>query len=114
MPLYDYQCENCGAAAERYTPRELQDVRCGGCGRVMTRLNFTGARAKTGVFPFVTPHIDADGRPMVIEDLGHLRRVEREYGVTLTAFSQNPSNPAHIQDAPNYRGWEIRDRERRR
>ena len=59
---------------------------------------------KTSVFPFDTFHIAADGRPMTITDIGHLRRVERAYGVVLSAFSNEPSNPSNIKDPPRYRG----------
>lgn len=98
-------CAACGPQGEHYIVSSRADYTCPQCGAPCEKQVLT-ARPKSAVFPFVTPHVDGKGRPMVIEDIGHLRRVEREYGVTLTAFSQNPSNPAAIQDAPRYRGQE--------
>lgn len=58
---------------------------------------------KTGVFPFASPHINGLGTPVVVENIGQLRKLEKQYGVVLSAFSQNPSNPDSIRDLPRQR-----------
>jgi hypothetical protein len=56
------------------------------------------------VFPFSTPHITADGSPMTIESMGHLRAVEKKFGVVLSAFSNRSTNDVTpIKDLPRYR-----------
>lgn len=112
MPLRDLKCTQCEKEEERYL-RTSDDrpvcTACGGATTVMERSDEGARRMKTygiAAFPFTTRHIDALGRPMQIESLSHLRQVERQYGVTLSAFSQNPSNPDAIPDPPRYRGDE--------
>lgn len=62
-------------------------------------------------FPFETKHIN--GKPMVIESLHHLRSVEKQYGVVLTAFSNNRSNwNDNIRgDLPRFRGNDLEYRD---
>lgn len=62
-------------------------------------------------FPFETPHVN--GKPMVIESLHHLRQVERQYGVVLTAFSNNKSNwnDSVGRDLPRFRGNNLEHRD---
>lgn len=58
--------------------------------------------SKTAGFPFVCPHVD--GKPMVINDLQHLRKVEKQYGVVFSAFSKsNERDVDPIKDLPRYR-----------
>ncbi len=47
------------------------------------------------------PHVEVKhlGKPVVIESMGHLRQVEKQYGVVFSAFSQNPNNPDHTPTA---------------
>jgi hypothetical protein len=55
------------------------------------------------VFPFVTPHIS--GKPIEVQSLSHARRLERQYGVVLSAFSQDPCRQTDgIRDLPTFRG----------
>lgn len=57
---------------------------------------------KTALFPFIVNHVT--GKPMEISDMGHLRRVERDYGVTFSAFSKsNVKDLDPIKDLPKYR-----------
>ena len=58
--------------------------------------------SKTAGFPFTVNHVD--GKPMVIESLHHLRKVERQYGVVFSAFSKaNERDVDPIKDLPRYR-----------
>lgn len=113
MPLRDYVCTNCGQHQERFywVSGELPECKCGG---KLDMLPLSTTYSKSRVFPFTTPHIDARGRPIVVEDIGHLRRLERQYGVVLSAFANEPSNPDNIKDPPQYRGEEIFTHEARR
>lgn len=111
MPLRDFSCVACGKDQERYyrSAEDTPTCACGGSLNMLERSDEGARRMKTygiAAFPFTTRHIDALGRPMQIESLSHLRQVERQYGVTLSAFSQNPSNPDAIPDPPRYRGDE--------
>src|SRR5882672_12851020 len=95
----------------------MNDIICETCGHVMQWGEFpfcphalTGRAAmaqKSGIFPFTTPHIRGDGQPMVIQDIAHLRRVEKEYGVVLPAFAQNEHDLDPIKNPPVYRGYEL-------
>lgn len=112
MPLRDYQCNDCHESQERfYSPAVTP--RCRTCGGELTMLPLSARIPKTGTFPFSTTHIDPDGKPMIIESLGHLRHIEKEYGVVLSAFSQEPHNLDPIRDLPRYRGEDIKSRRRR-
>lgn len=87
---------------------------CDKCGRILEIGDFPFCKgdqtdhgpvyAKGSGFPFETSHIN--GRPMQIESLHHLRQVERQYGVVLTAFSNNKSNwnDSVGRDLPRFRG----------
>jgi hypothetical protein len=82
---------------------------CEDCGGTLTVLPLSQPtrRYVGAVFPFSTNHIDPKGRPMVIESLGHLRSVEKAYGVVLPAFSKSNINDMDpIKDPPRYRGLE--------
>lgn len=106
MPLYDYTCEPCGRLDERYVPAARVDEpqACPTCGAPQVRLPISaGTTRKTGVFPFISTHIDGTGQPIVVESLGHLRSLEAKYGVCATGFSQEPSNPESPRDLPEFR-----------
>jgi hypothetical protein len=108
MPRRDFEFEACGVHQERYYCVDALTLTCK-CGQPLTMLERSdeGSRrikSKMGAFPFTTNHIDSQGRPMTIESLGHLRQVERDYGVVLSAFSQEPSNLDPIKNPPTYRG----------
>lgn len=104
MPLRDFTCKQCGMKQERFfwATSGVPNCTCGG-DLEMLPLSELGAWRKTAVFPFTTTHIDGNGTPIVVEDIGHVRRLEKQYGVVLSAFSQNPNNPDHIQDLPRHR-----------
>jgi hypothetical protein len=115
MPLRDLVCENCGRQQERFY-HATEDPRCLPCAhcncQTLTLLERSdeGRRrqAAHAVFPFVTTHIDSKGRPMTIESMGHLRQVEKEYGVALSVFANEHNNSLdHLKDPPTYRGWDV-------
>lgn len=60
--------------------------------------------AKTAGFPFTVNHVD--GKPMVIESMQHLRKVERDFGVVFSAFSHSSTNNVDAVDKnlPRFRG----------
>jgi len=107
MPLFEYACTRCGYEAEHYVPHSTSDAPgCAACGEPMVKLPPRTRLLSSSVFPFTTTHIDPLGREMTITSMDHLRRVERQYGVVLSAFSNDPSNPDAIKDPPRYRGWD--------
>lgn len=59
---------------------------------------------KTAIFPYECTHID--GKPMVIESLQHLRKVEKDFGVVFSAFSHSSSNNVDpvAKTLPRFRG----------
>jgi putative FmdB family regulatory protein len=105
MPLYDYQCSQCGEEQERFSHGSGSVPSCASCGGQLMRLPLrpSAVGRKTAVFPFTTPHLDGKGTPIVVESLGHLRSLERRYGVCVTAFSNNPGNPDSPRDLPRQR-----------
>ena len=57
--------------------------------------------SKTSAFPFVTTHVD--GKPLVVESISHLRKIEREAGVVFSAFSKtNERDLDPIKDLPKF------------
>ena len=102
MPLRDFKCKSCEMTQERYyTTATLPVCTCGGTLEVLPLS--TSTHRKTGIFPFTSPHIDGTGKPITVESIGHLRQIERQYGVVLSAFSQEPSNSDPIKDPPRHR-----------
>jgi hypothetical protein len=56
----------------------------------------------SNIFPFTVNHVD--GKPMVINDLQHLRQVEQRHGVVFSAFSKDNINDLDpIKNPPTYR-----------
>lgn len=69
---------------------------------------------KSAVFPFESRHVTPDGKPLVIESMNHLRKVERDYGVVFSAFNNELNNSMDsIKDPPRYRGDEQNERTRK-
>lgn len=69
----------------------------------MLPLGASKSFTKTSVFPYECTHVDGTGKPVVIESLGHLRKIEKQYGVVFSAFSQNRNNPDAIRDLPRHK-----------
>lgn len=116
MPLRDFKCLTCEKVQERFYHASAGSdaIRCD-CGGPLSMLERSDEHARPFIgvsFPFTTPHIDPHGRPITVESMGHLRSLERQYGVVLTAFS-NTNLDDHIPNPPRYRGWEV-ERERAR
>ena len=58
---------------------------------------------KNALFPYTVNHVD--GKPMVIESMQHLRKVERDFGVVFSAFSKsNIRDVSPIDGVPRFRG----------
>jgi len=103
MPLRDFTCTQCSKKQERFYWNAGAVPTCA-CGGSLDLLPLSNALpGKSAVFPFTSPHISGDGTPVTVESIGHLRQLERKYGVVLSAFSQNPNNPDHIRDLPRQR-----------
>lgn len=63
----------------------------------------TGISTRTPIFPYTLNHVD--GKPMVIESLAHLRKVEQRFGVAFSAFNKDNINDLdELKDVPKYRG----------
>jgi hypothetical protein len=103
MPLRDFTCKKCGKTQERFywASKGIPDCECGGILEMLPLTN--DVRGKTGIFPYTCTHVDGNGTPITIESLGHLRKVEKQYGVVFSAFSQNRNNPDHIRDLPRHK-----------
>lgn len=114
MPLRDFRCGSCDKLQERfYSPAHTPTCECGGALTMLERSD-EGRRPFLGAaFPFTTTHIDPKGRPIEVTSLAHVRQLERDYGVVLSAFSHNPSNLDPIPDPPRYRGHEFVAQRRR-
>lgn len=104
MPLRDFVCESCQTTQERYFTTQAGPPACT-CGGALTLLPLTASHhGTTGVFPFTSTHIDGRGTPICVESISHLRQIEKQYGVALTAFSQNASNMNDgMRDLPTHR-----------
>lgn len=106
MPLRDFECSACDTEAEErfYLVKggEITLPTCETCQSEMTMLPLSAGRirGKTGVFPYTTTHLSGDGNPVTVESLGHLRQIERKYGVCVSGFSQEPGNPNSPRDLP--------------
>lgn len=106
MPLRDFSCEACGLTQERYYGPGV-DPACA-CGGRLEMLPLSARISKTAVFPYVHPHLTGDGKPVVVESLGHLRALERKYGKVVHAFSQDSvDSPRDLpEERPGGREWE--------
>ena len=111
MPMRDFKCLVCEAPQERYYsvvdgvdhwPTCNAD-NCEGELDMTENLASGHAARKNGIFPYTTTHITGDGKPVTVESLGHLRRLEKNYGVNVSGFSQNPGNPDSPRDLPEGR-----------
>lgn len=103
MPLRDFECVLCGAVQERYYQSMEKLPPCSVCHGPLNPGELSTSFAKTGVFPYTTTHLTGDGKPVTIESLGHLRSLERQYGVVVHAFSNEPSNQSTPRDLPRHR-----------
>lgn len=92
-------------------------ITCPSCGTILEvgQFPFCGGTASNhgpsltmksgnGVFPFETKNVD--GKPMVIESMQQLRKVERDFGVVFSAFSRDNWQDCSPVDErlPKFRG----------
>lgn len=102
--LWNLQCMDCHKGFSHVHCSMYSIPSCPDCGGER-RLAPSGSQAASQMFPFTVPHVD--GKPMTITDIGHLRRVERDYGVVFSAFSKNNIKDLDpIRDLPTYRDHE--------
>ena len=103
MPLRDFVCKTCQGRQERFywASEGPPTCACGGELEVLP-LSDGGVYRKTGVFPYVCTHLDGKGTPIEVESLSQLRRLERQYGVSVHAFSQDSVDSP--KDLPRFRG----------
>ncbi len=91
MANWNLRCQTCDDTEYHVICSMFNPPPCPKCGG--ERAIATGYRnySPSGVFPFTVNHVD--GAPMTIENISHLRQVERDYGVAFSAF-----NKANIND----------------
>lgn len=81
-------CARCGESGGRFRLVGDNWVHVGRCS--------TGDKSRNGThanWPLVTSHVgNPNDGPMVIENLSHLRRVEKEYGISSDAYNNDSSN----------------------
>jgi hypothetical protein len=105
MPLRDFKCLDCGAVEEHYYSSTTESKQtCDKCGGATEKAPLSArAHRRSNIFPYTSTHITGDGKPVTITDIGHLRSLERRYGVCVSAFSQNDNNPDSPRDLPETR-----------
>ena len=80
MPLYDFECESCGAVVEHYAGVDERSMRCS-CGANSRRL-ITTRYSVIGDVEFVTDNITGD--PVRITSRRQLHRMLKENGLSET------------------------------
>lgn len=102
MPLRDVRCLACDRVEERFFhAREgIESLRCRACQSSVEQLPLSTTYGKMQTFPFTTTHLTGDSTPVTITDIGALRRLEKQYGVVVHAYSQEPGNPDSPRDLP--------------
>lgn len=96
MNTHTSTCDRCG--------REVLHGQYPFCPHDHTRQS--AMAGKSAVFPFTTSHITADGHPVTVTDIVHLRKLEKDYGVVLPAFAKNEHDLDPIKDPPKYTGYD--------
>jgi hypothetical protein len=105
MPLRDFTCKSCQMTQERFywASSGFPVCTCGGELEVLP-LQAPLRDHSTGLFPHVTTHLTGDGKPIQVDSLSHLRKLEKQYGVIVHQFSNNRGNPDSPRDLPKFRG----------
>jgi hypothetical protein len=108
MPLRDFKCLSCEKVQERYYgfidgEEDIPTCFDEDCGGQLEKQPLTASVPKTAVFPYTCTHVDGKGTPITVESIGHLRSLEKKYGVCFSEFSQNRSNPDSPRDLPEHR-----------
>ncbi len=104
MPLRDFRCGTCGQVQERFYHATAEAaLLCDRCqSPALEKLDLSaGSARKTAIFPYQVDF--GDGTKRTVDSLGHLRQLEKTFGVVSTAFSQEPSNPESPSELPRYR-----------
>lgn len=110
MANWNLRCPECDDIQLNVVCSMMNLPNCPKCGVQYVLAPSTMSYLGTNVFPFTVPHVN--GKPMTIESLSHLRKVEKDYGVVFSAFSKDNINDMDgIKSLPKFRGDEM---ERRR
>ncbi len=100
MPNWTLRCQTCGDIEPHVicSMFAIPPCKCGGERAIAT---FAKKYSPSGIFPFVVNHVD--GKPMTIENISHLRQVERDYGVAFSAFNKDNVNDLDpLKDVPRF------------
>lgn len=103
MANWNLRCQDCGEVENHVVCSIYAIPTCPKCGGERALATFVQEYSPSGVFPFTVNHVN--GKPMVIESLAHLRKVESNYGVVFSAFSKdNHRDLDPIKDLPKFKG----------
>ena len=80
MPLYDFNCDECGVTFERYAKMDEKVVDCEACRDGMAFRKITARYYAHSDVDFVTDNIT--GKPERIDSKRKLRRLMSEHGVS--------------------------------
>lgn len=102
MANWTLRCQTCGEV-EQHVVCSMYAIPACKCGGERAIATFTRTYSPSGVFPFTVNHVT--GKPMTIESMAHLRKVERDYGVAFSAFNKDNINDLDpIKDLPKFKG----------
>ena len=103
MANWNLRCQSCSDVEMHVICSMFNIPACPKCGGDRAIATVAKTYSPSGVFPFEVNHVT--GKPMTIESLAHLRKVERDYGVAFSAFNKDNINDLDpIKDVPRYKG----------
>lgn len=109
MPTYARKClkKKCKHTFEHFcTVAEKEaGIKCEKCGGETETVWVTTGRSGGAGFPYVSTNIDGKGTPIVIENISHLRKLEKKFGVVVRGFSDYSESTAQdpLKDLPIHR-----------
>src|SRR5574343_1827469 len=96
MPLYDFECQQCGRTHEQLLPvseSEKKEIPCESCGGRAVRIIAQPSRKSDcgdNSYPYWEHNIGPE--PILLENPGHRRTVLKERGLS-EAFKRKPGMP---------------------
>jgi len=103
MANWNLRCQSCNALEMHVICSMFSIPPCPECGGERAIATVAQNYSPSGIFPFTVNHVN--GKPMVIESLAHLRKVESTYGVAFSAFNKDNINDLDpMKDVPRYKG----------